>query len=133
MIPETLENHWSGPRWRLWSFIAGVGSVPLTILVAFVASVIAGERLVPLILLCLVVVILATSLIGSGIIDTLSSQMNRGGLARETTEDVDRALGEDRGISDVNRGDTDKDRRTIRSGLFIVAPIAAFLYFMTIV
>ncbi len=130
---ETLENHWSGPRWRLWSIIAGVVSVPVTILVAFLASVITGERLVPLILLGLVIVILATSLVGSGIIDTLSSQLNRGGLARETTEDIDRALGEDRKGSDAVRAKAGEDRQTIRSGLFILAPIAAFLYFMTIV
>ena len=130
---ETIGSRWSGPKWRLWSFVGGILSVGLVIAIAFLISIVSGERLIPLVLLLLVAVILITSVFGSGIIDSLSSQMNRGGLARETTDDVDRALGDGRGAEPDLNSDEQDDRRTIRSGLFIIGPIAAFVYFMTIV
>lgn len=130
---EVMSLHWNGERWRLWSFLAGLASIPVSALVALVIGAVTGERVVPLILLFLVALILIASLIGSGIIDTLSSQMNRGGLARESTDDIDRALEEGGATESDERNREQDDRRTIRAGLFILAPIAAFVYFMTIV
>jgi len=129
---DRLAERWDGARWRLWTFLGGVASVPAVVAVASAVALVSGERLVPLILLLLVGLILAGSLVGSGIIDTLSSQLNRGGLARESTDDVDKAL--DRGDSnEPTETELQRDRRTIRAGLFILAPIAAFIYFMTVI
>jgi hypothetical protein len=130
---EALADRWEGERWRLWSFVAGAAAVPVALAVAFVITAVSGERFVPLALLLLVAVILAGSVVGSGVIDTLSSQMNRGGLARESTGDVDRALDVGGPVNDASGPTHQKDMRTIRAGLFVLAPIAAFVYFMTIV
>lgn len=130
---EILDAYWSGERWRLVTFFAGCAGVLAAIVLAFVVSVVTGERLVPLILLFLVSSILAASLIGSGIIDTLSSQMNRGGLARESTEDIDKALKSSDSEQAKARDKERRDVRTVRAGLFVIAPIIAFVYFMTIV
>lgn len=127
---ERFDTRWNGERWRLWAFIAGFACIAISIVVAVVVAAITGERVVPLVLLFLVASILIASLIGSGIIDTLSSQLNRGGLARESTEDIDRAIGT-RDEKDVRRQEESRrEMRTIRAGLFVIAPIIAFLYFM---
>ncbi|MEZ4569289.1 MAG: hypothetical protein R2849_02995 [Thermomicrobiales bacterium] len=92
-----------------------------------------GERLVPLIMLILVVIILGASLVGSGFIETLTSQLNRGGLARDASEHVEETLSKAEREDRLQRKSEMRDRRTIRAGLIVIAPLAAFIYFMTIV
>ncbi len=128
-----LDARWSGERWRLWSFVAGLVSIPLALLLAAIVGLVTGERVVPLVLLFLVIAILTASLVGSGIIDTLSTQLNRGGLARESTDDINRALEAGDVKSAQEESELRRDIRTMRAGLFVIAPIVAFVYFMTIV
>ncbi|CAN5477330.1 hypothetical protein BH23CHL2_BH23CHL2_30400 [soil metagenome] len=126
-------TRWSGPRWKLWSFIAGVACVPLALFVAYAIAAATDERVVPLILLNLVIVILGASFAGSGFIEKLSSPLTRGGLARESADMVEKSLSRSEQESAEQRDREARDRRTIRSGLFVIAPMIAFVYMMTII
>lgn len=130
---DEIITRWSGPRWKLWSFIAGVASVPIALIVAYAIAATTDERVVPLILLNLVIVILGASLVGSGFIEKLSSPLTRGGLARESADMVEQSLSRSEQVSAEKRDQEARDRRTIRSGLFVLAPIIAFVYMMTII
>ena len=133
MNVESLLPGWNGVRWKRWTLLGGTLAVPVAVLIAGIASLASGERLVPLILLALVAIILGGSLIGSGIIDTLAGQMNRGGLARESTDHINRSL-EEMSVEDHEaQAKAHRDRRTLRSGIFIVPSIIAFVFFMTLV
>jgi Mn2+/Fe2+ NRAMP family transporter len=130
---EFFDTRWRSDRWKVWILGGGILAVPCAILLAAIAALISGERLVPLILLMLIAIVLAGSLVGSGVIDTLSGRMNRGGLARESTEDIDRALSTREVARAEEHANARRDRRTIGAGIFIVPSLVAFLFFMTIV
>ena len=130
---ETVIAGWNGERWKLWTLLGGILAVPLAIIIAGIVSLATGQRLIPLVLLALVAIILVGSIIGSGIIDTLTGQMNRGGLARESTEHIDRSLEEMSTKDREIQAKALRDQRTLRSGIFLVPPIVAFVFFMTLV
>ena len=130
---DTILTHWDGPRWRWWALVAGLVAVSLAAFAALVIAWITDQSFVPLAMLALVAVILGGSLVGSGFIDSLTSRMTRGGLARESTDLVEAARSESERESTILSNQEARDRRTIRAGLFILGPVAAFVYLMVIV
>lgn len=130
---DTFLTHWDGHRWRWWALATGVLSVPIAALIALLISWITGERYVPLAMLVLITVILVGSLVGSGFIDSLTSRMTRGGLARESTDFVEATQSDGDRERNAQREKGARDRRTIRAGLFILGPMVAFVYLLAIV
>ena len=132
-VVDLLAERWDGPRWRWWTVAGGVLLSFLLATVAVVVAALMDQRVVPLLMLFLIVVILAGSIVGSGILDSMTSRMSRGGLARETTELVEEALTDKDRRRQERQLRQVQDRRTIRSALFIVGPGILFIYLMTIV
>lgn len=128
---EHLAARWNGPGWRWWTLLAGVLLVPLTALLAAGVAELTDEAFEPLLLLFLIVEILAASLLGSGLLDSLTRKMTRGGLARESTDYVNAAdkMGDLEALEERNR--EAQDRLTIRAGLIVLPLIITFVFFMT--
>lgn len=122
---------WFGPHWRWWSLGLGILLVPLSALVALVVSSLTGDAFTPLLLLFLIVEILTVSLLGSGFLCSLTDKMIRGGLARDSTEFVDRMEMASDLEAIEKREEAARDELTIRAGLIVLPLIAAFVYFMT--
>jgi hypothetical protein len=130
---DTLLARWDGPRWRWWALAGGVVTVALAAFAVLVVAWVTDQSFVPLAMLALVVVILGGSLVGSGFIDSLTSRMTRGGLARESTDLVEATRSESEREKTILSDQEARDRRTIRAGLFILGPMAAFVYLLVIV
>lgn len=130
---DTILMYWDGARWRWWALAAGAASVPIAALIALAIARVTDQDFVPLAMLVLVAVILGGSLVGSGFIDSLTSRMTRGGLARDSTDLVEATRSESEREMSNQRTQEARDKRTIRAGLFILGPMIAFVYLLVIV
>lgn len=127
----SMRERWDGDRWRWWSLLAGFALLPVSAALAGIVGLITGERMLPLILLILVVEIFVTSIVGSGLLDGMTSKMSRGGLTREGADFVDRAETEAELEAIEERQRELKDRRTVRAGIFVLPLIVAFVALLT--
>ncbi|HLT19750.1 MAG TPA: hypothetical protein VKZ96_09845 [Thermomicrobiales bacterium] len=128
---EMVSAWWYGPRWRWWSLLLGILLIPLSALAAALVSALTGDDLIPLLLLFLIIEILFVSLLGSGFLRSLTDKLIRGGLARDSTEFVDRVENASDLESMEKREQAARDELTIRAALIVLPLIAAFIYFMT--
>lgn len=127
----SLRDRWDGERWRSWTLVAGVALLPVSAALAGLVGLLTGESVLPLLLLFLVVEILATSIVGSGLMDSMTSRMSRGGLTRESAELVDRGQNESDLMAAEERNRELRDRRTIRSGILVLPLIVGFVALLT--
>jgi len=130
-MPPALLALWDGPRWRWWTLLAGIALVPLSVGIGALIALALGQDTIALIMLILMVELLIVSVIGSGLLDSMSRRMSRGGLARETfdLDELNRRLGK---TSEENEEaeQARRDRRTIRAGLLALPITIAFGYLL---
>jgi hypothetical protein len=130
-MPPALLALWDGPRWRWWTLLVGVVLVPLSVSIGALIALALGQDTIALIMLILMVELLIVSVIGSGLLDSMSRRMSRGGLARETfdLDELNRRLGKT-SEEDEEAEQARRDRRTIRAGLLALPIMSAFGYLL---
>ena len=130
-MPPALLALWDGPRWRWWTLLVGVTLVPLSVGIGALIALALGQDTIALIMLILMVELLIVSVIGSGLLDSMSRRMSRGGLARETfdLDELNRRLGKT-SEEDEEAEQARRDRRTIRAGLLALPIMSAFGYLL---
>ena len=130
-MPPALLTLWDGPRWRWWTLLAGIAVVPLSVGIGALFALALSQDTVALIMLILMVELLIVSVIGSGLLDSMSRRMSRGGLARETfdLDELNRRLGKTSEKDDETE-QARRDRRTIRAGLLALPITLAFGYLL---
>ncbi len=130
MIPAKMRQRWNSPRWRWWALAGGAGLVLLTTALAFLSSVLLGQPADALLAIGLLAELLVLGMMGSGMLDTTSRRMSRGGLARETaTLDTDNTARE-QSLAEKERDREARDRRTIRCAIMLLPVLLAFIYLL---
>ncbi len=130
-VIERARAYWNGSHWKWWSVLAGAALTLVSAVVAVFVGFVISDRPLPLLLLLLLALIFAVSLAGSGLLESVSGTLNRGGLARESTNFVDKIQSEQEKSRTEMENVAARDRRTIRAGLIVLPMILAFAYFMT--
>lgn len=82
-MPVEFREKWDGPHWRWWSLLAGVALLLVTIAIGALLALVLGQDIIAFILLLLIAEVLGISAVGSGLLDSATRTMNRGGMARE--------------------------------------------------
>jgi hypothetical protein len=105
--------------------------VALSAAVGALFALVLNQDSTALIMLILLVELLIFSITGSGVLDSMSRRMSRGGLARETVDidELSARLGQDLEY-DSEAEQARRDRRTIRAGLLALPVMMAFGYLL---
>ena len=121
MVPDSFHDRWNGRHWRQWALLAGLVLTGLAFALAAIVSAVLDENLAPLAFLFNTATLFILSLVGSGMLDGLTTRAISGGLARQPAEDTraDRPR-----PSDADRDRS--DRRTIRAGLAALPVVVSF-------
>jgi hypothetical protein len=129
MIPDTLRDGWSGPRWRWWALLAGLILTGACLLLGLLLATLFNTDAPSLMLLCLMVALVAVALVGAGLLERLSSRMVTGqGLERQPLPqkpDPKPGAGP-RPMPPRTAEQERRDRTTIRAGLVVLPLIIAF-------
>lgn len=130
-MPPVIQARWDGPRWRWWTILVGMALVALSAAVGALFALVLNQDSTALIMLILLVELLIFSITGSGVLDSMSRRMSRGGLARETVDidELSARLGQDLEY-DSEAEQARRDRRTIRAGLLALPVMMAFGYLL---
>lgn len=121
-----LYDRWEGPRWALWSLLFGAVAVLLTAAVLIPLALLIGHDPRALTTFGLMIELFALSLVGSGMLDSLSQKMAKGGLTREAA-DLDKRLSKEERERQEDEEKERKDRRTMRAGATVAPIFVAFL------
>lgn len=121
-----LQDRWDGPRWVLWSILIGAAGVVLTAIVLVPVAIAIGHDPRALTTFGLMIELFILSMVGSGMLDSVSKKMAKGGLTRDAADLEERLSREERQKMAEEEKER-KDRRTLRAGATVAPIFVAFL------
>lgn len=124
MVPDAIKDQWDGPAWRWWALGSGIALVAVTIGASGALAAIVGGDARSLAMLGLLIELFVAGMIGSGMLEGLSSRAIAGGMARQPLPDQ-RSSGRTRPLSEPDR--LRRDRITLRAGMLALPPLLTFL------
>lgn len=129
-MPPLILKGWDGTYWQFWTLLAGCLLTIASLALGSLIAALLGQDARALMMLLLLAELLIFSVAGSGLLDSMSRRMSRGGLARETA-DLDALLANDSRQAELEEVErARRDRRTVRAGLLTLPLLLTFGYLL---